>query len=119
VIWGVVLMAALLMIVACVRAGSSVFWKTDQFAPAPEALMQAASAMPRTAPHSVAMGVAASAIVCLSLAAGPVTSYTQAAAAQLFERKSYISAVLQKQSAPPMLDVRKEMREWKSQGKEQ
>jgi multicomponent K+:H+ antiporter subunit D len=119
VIWAVVLVAALLMIVACARAGSSVFWKTDQFAPAPEALMQAAGAMPRTAPHSVAMGVAASAIVCLSLAAGPVTSYTQAAAAQLFERKSYISAVLQKQSAPPMLDVRKEMREWKSQGKEQ
>jgi multicomponent K+:H+ antiporter subunit D len=113
-VWAVILTASLLMIVSAARAGSSVFWKSDGFGPIPQALISPAAAMPQRSVHTLAMGVAAVMLIGVSAFAGPLTAYANATAAQLVERNAYIGAVLNKQPAPPMFDIRKEMREWKS-----
>ena len=50
-------------------------------------------------------------MLACSLAAGPLSRYTQATAAQLFERQAYLRAVLGAQPVPAANDVRREMRE--------
>jgi multicomponent K+:H+ antiporter subunit D len=114
VVWSVVLVAALLMVMAAARAGSQVFWKTQGFAAAPAALATPTQAMPAHTLHSVAMALAGAGIVATTVLAHPISAYTQAAAAQLFERTSYIQAVLQQQPVPPAWDIRLEMREHKA-----
>jgi multicomponent K+:H+ antiporter subunit D len=116
-VWAVVLIAGLTMTVAMARAGSTLFWKTDEGAVAAYGSPAEQSAsMPLHAVHTKAMALAATAAIACVVFAGPLAAYTQAAANQLFERQAYINAVLGKEPVPPMFDVRKEMREWK--GKE-
>jgi multicomponent K+:H+ antiporter subunit D len=117
VVWAVILLASLLLIVSSARAGSSVFWKSDGFAPLPDNLAVPTATMPQQPVHTLAMGIAAAGVVAIGVFAGPVSAYTRAAAEQLFERRAYIGAILEKQSVAPMFDVRTEMREWK--GKEE
>ncbi|MGL4573774.1 MAG: monovalent cation/H+ antiporter subunit D [Burkholderiaceae bacterium] len=113
-VWAVVLIAGLTMTVAMARAGSALFWKTDEGAVAAYgSRAEQSAAMPLHAVHTKAMALAATAAVACVVFAGPLAAYTQAAANQLFERQAYINAVLNKEPAPPMFDVRKEMREWK------
>ena len=60
---------------------------------------------------ALALGLLGALTVGCALFAGPIAAYTGATAAQLFERRPYIDAVLGQQPAPPMFDVRREMRE--------
>ncbi len=60
---------------------------------------------------ALAIGLLGALTLAGALLAGPLASYTGATAAQLFERRPYIDAVLGQRPAPAMLDVRKEMRE--------
>jgi multicomponent K+:H+ antiporter subunit D len=113
-VWAIVLIASLTITVALVRAGSALFWKAEESAHSNQnAFAERGSAMPLHAVHTPAMAFAAAAVIACTLFAGPLSAYTQAAAAQLFERQGYIDAVLRKQPVPPMFDVRKEMREAK------
>jgi multicomponent K+:H+ antiporter subunit D len=87
-IWGVILVTSLMAIVAVARAGSTLFWKADASPPIPasRAAPDYAEAAPVIALLALLAGLAA--------AAGPITAYTQATAAQLFAPQDYISAVL-------------------------
>ena len=101
----VVLASALLMMVAMARSASVLFWH-----PAPEGMK-----IPQTEISGSAQYLSIAALVALLIAcsvfAGPLSRYAGDAAAQLFERRAYISAVLGAQPVPPAIDVRKEMRE--------
>jgi multicomponent K+:H+ antiporter subunit D len=114
VVWVVVLAAALLMVVAAARAGSQVFWKTHGLDALPAALSIPIQVMRPHALHTVAMAMAAVMIIATTVLARPISAYTQATANQLFERTSYIEAVLNQRPAPALWDVRKHMREWKN-----
>jgi multicomponent K+:H+ antiporter subunit D len=97
-IWGVILITSLMAIVALARAGSTLFWKADASPPIPES---------RAAPDYAEAGpliALLAALAVLAAAAGPITAYTQAAAAQLFAAQGYITAVLgadEGRSTPP------------------
>lgn len=98
-----VLGSSLAIVVALARAGSSLFWKPGAAAPATIA---------RHHPlHAAAIVAGLGLVVLTSAAAKPIAGYTEAAAAQLFERRGYIEAVLGAQAVPPAYDVRREMRE--------
>ena len=60
---------------------------------------------------ALALGLLGALTVGCAAFAGPIAAYTGATAAQLFERRPYIEAVLGQQPAAPMFDVRREMRE--------
>lgn len=87
-IWGVILVTSLMAIVALARAGSTLFWKADASPPIPasRAAPDYAEAAPVIALLALLAGLAA--------AAGPITAYTEATAAQLFAPQDYITAVL-------------------------
>jgi multicomponent K+:H+ antiporter subunit D len=53
-------------------------------------------------------------VIGCAVAAGPVSAYTSAAAAQLVERQGYLRAVLGAAPVPAARDVRREMRERES-----
>ena len=57
-------------------------------------------------------------LVACSVFAGPLSRFAQAASAQLFERQTYIGAVLGARAVPAAMDVRREMRERKNQAAE-
>jgi multicomponent K+:H+ antiporter subunit D len=97
-VWSVILLAGLLIMLALARAGSTLFWKS---------VTQPALLSKRI---GVAPWLLLAALVCNSVFAGPLSRYTHAAAAQLFERQQYISAVLGQQPVPPLYDIRKEMK---------
>jgi multicomponent K+:H+ antiporter subunit D len=85
-IWGVVLLSSLLSLMAFARAGSALFWKSDgDPAEAPPA-----GGLPTLA----AAGSLIAAVAAISAAAGPITDYLDAAAAQLFAPEGYVEAVL-------------------------
>jgi len=105
-----VLLSSLLMMVALARAGSLIFWKPGPAA-APAAAVAVVAPRPAQTAHGLALAGLAAAVVASAVAAGPISAYTEAAAAQLFERQTYLRAVLGAQPAPPAYDVRKEMRE--------
>jgi multicomponent K+:H+ antiporter subunit D len=88
-IWGTILATTLIAIVGLARAGSIIFWKSAQSEdlprPAPAALRSAAVWPP--------IGILAL-LAALTLFAGPVTSYMEAASDQLFAPAGYIEAVL-------------------------
>ena len=50
-------------------------------------------------------------VIATSMMAKPIGDYTDAAASQLADRRSYIDAVLNAQPVAPRHDVRREMRE--------
>ena len=87
-IWAVVLVTSLMGIVALARAGSTLFWKSDTSPPIPAS--RAAPDYAEAAPVIALLAL----LALLAAAAGPITAYTQATAAQLFERQAYITAVL-------------------------
>lgn len=107
----VVLAASLATMVALARAGSVVFWKPagpqDAAPPTPPT-----GAVPHTvAAHHGALALLLAGVLGCALAAGPLSAYTGAAAAQLTERRAYVDAVLGLAPAPARIDVRREMRE--------
>ena len=92
-IWSAILTTTVLGVLAFARAGSLIFWKSASVEG--EIVLRAL--------RGKRGGVAAAASLLLALAlltvmAGPVTSYTAAAAAQVFEPETYIQAVLGPQS---------------------
>lgn len=87
-IWAVILTTSLVMVVGFARAGSVLFWKPATGEPIEEALPPPI-AWPATAVMS-ALGL----LVLLSVFAGPISTYLEATAAQLFDPSGYISAVL-------------------------
>jgi multicomponent K+:H+ antiporter subunit D len=100
-IWTVILIGSLIAIVGFARAGSLVFWK-----PYDATLAENPEEPPRgddaTAPEHtstlpfVAVFALLGGLVAVSVFAGPVTSYTEATADQLFDPGIYIDAVLKR-----------------------
>ncbi len=88
-IWGTILVTTLIAVLAFARAGSLLFWKSSEV----EGEMAVRALRGRvfgvTAAASLLGGLA-----LLTVLAGPVTAYTEAAAAQLFAPQGYIEAVL-------------------------
>ncbi len=99
----VVLTSSLVTMVALARAGSRLFWK-----PGP---VHALRMDPPQAVHQCALALLFAAVLGTAVWAGPLARYTEATARQLFLRDGYIQAVLTTQPAPPVHDVRREMRE--------
>jgi multicomponent K+:H+ antiporter subunit D len=119
--WGawvvtVVLASSLLLMVALARSGSVLFWSPAPTTPAAQGAMAlatgtASDALPTAASHRWALGLLLAAVLACSAAAGPLSSYCAATAAQLFERQTYLRAVFDAEPAPAAIDVRREMRE--------
>jgi multicomponent K+:H+ antiporter subunit D len=119
--WAIVLLASLGTIVATARAGSQLFWRDAPDESASEAHGAAATApllvpkrtttQPGSALHALAIGLLVLLFPLMAVFAGPIHGYTNAAAAQLFERRAYIDAVLGARPVPAAIDVRREMRE--------
>ena len=88
-IWATLLITTLIGVLAFSRAGSLLFWKTAAVeGEIPTRVLRGRKAGVATAAALLA-GLAA-----LTLLGGPVTAYTAATAAQLFEPQQYIAAVL-------------------------
>lgn len=88
-IWASVLIMSLIAILGFARAGSMLFWKPHSvqdgvIAPAPQL-----NALPL-----IATGAMVAVMVGLTVLAGPVTSYMEATANQLFDTSDYIGAVM-------------------------
>jgi len=103
----VILASALLIMVAMARSGSVLFWHPAR-AHTPLVSKEGAAGSHEAQRWSLA-GLIALLVAC-SVFAGPLSRYAQAAAAQLFERRGYIAAVLGAQPVPAAFDVRREMR---------
>ena len=87
-VWSVLLVMSVVALIALSRAGSVVFWKTTAGGRAPDGAVPAPAG---------GLAVASALLVLtagLAVFAGPVTAYTDAAAAHLMERTDYIRAVL-------------------------
>jgi multicomponent K+:H+ antiporter subunit D len=87
-IWVVILVTSLMGIVALARAGSRLFWKEDATPPIPDT---------RVAPdwrEAVPVAGLLTLLALLAAAAGPITTYAETTAAQLFQPSAYIDAVL-------------------------
>jgi multicomponent K+:H+ antiporter subunit D len=97
-VWVVVLVSSFALIVALARAGSVVFWQAGETAAhdAPRAPVAQRAALP----------VLTLLVVAVAAFAGPLADYTQAAARQLYERRTYIEAVLGKRPAAPLWNPR-------------
>ncbi|GAB4471396.1 MAG: monovalent cation/H+ antiporter subunit D [Burkholderiaceae bacterium] len=101
-VWAVVLASSFALIVALARAGSVVFWQAP------------AGAADRSTPQApgaqrAALTLLTLLVVAVAAFAGPLADYTHAAAWQLFERRTYIGAVLGKQPAAPLWNPRQGM----------
>jgi multicomponent K+:H+ antiporter subunit D len=107
---GGVLASSLLVMVALARAGSALFWERGAASAATPGL-DAAPETPSKPVHGAATLLLLALIVAAAIGAGPLSAYTTATAAQLFERRTMIDAVLGAQPVPPALDVRREMHE--------
>ena len=129
-VMAVVLGASLAMMVALARAGSTLFWAPPEGPPMATTIPSAAidrssppvagasnagaGAASDTRPGTgavAALGLLLTCVVLCALAAGPISSYTAAAAAQLKAPQGYIDQVLGAQPVPPAHDIRREMRE--------
>jgi multicomponent K+:H+ antiporter subunit D len=113
----IVLGSSLALMVALARAGATLFWEGGAAA-AP--LRAAAAAGVAASAHEpagaawarmLALALPAAAVLALTVHAGSLAATTRAAAEQLFERQTYIAAVLGARPVPPAWDVREEMRE--------
>jgi multicomponent K+:H+ antiporter subunit D len=103
----------LLLVVALARSGSVLFWHPGPTEPQStvSATHDGGSPLPTVGAHRWAIGLLLVAVLGCAAAAGPVSNYCTATAAQLFERKAYLRAVLQAEPAPAAFDLRREMRE--------
>jgi len=100
VVWVALLLSSFAVLVALARAGSLVFWPSlpDTREVGPQS---------RAAPtHQLAIGLLLAALLAVPLRAANVSAYTDAAARQLFNRRSYIDAVLGRATVPAALPVR-------------
>ncbi len=87
-IWTLILGTSLIAIIGFGRAGSTLFWKsTEQAGSFPAAAENNALAL-------VAIGLLLAGNVGLTLFAGPLTTYLDATAEQIFSTQHYIEAVL-------------------------
>lgn len=84
-VFSVVLASGLLVIVAFSRAGSGIFWRIGESAPAGER----AGLVPTLSAAFLLLGT-----VVLMAGAGPTTAFTQATASQLADRGAYVGRVL-------------------------
>jgi len=104
-----VLASSFLLVVAMARAGSTVFWEGGRAEasnrPSPDA-PQGTPAGAKLALVALALGLGA-----ITVGGGRLAAYTDATAAQMFDREAYIRAVLGAPVAPPAHDIRREMRE--------
>ena len=83
-IWAVILVSSLVLVIGFARAGSLIFWNTQENeSPMKTGSLSIAAAM-----------LPLFGLVVLSVFAGPLTEYTLATAEQLFDPSGYISAVL-------------------------
>ncbi|EHQ52593.1 MULTISPECIES: monovalent cation/H+ antiporter subunit D [Ectothiorhodospira] len=89
-IWSLILVTSLLAIIGFGRGGSTLFWKSA----AVEGRLETDGAPESGALSFVAVGLLLASLVFLTVFAGPVTGYLDATAAQLFETRAYIGAVL-------------------------
>ncbi|MCT4684037.1 MAG: monovalent cation/H+ antiporter subunit D [Roseicyclus sp.] len=88
--WTAVLAGSLVTILGFARAGSALFWKSTA-TPAPETDAPAAAARPlEVAPAMAGLAM----LALLAVFAGPLSSYLQDTAAQLYDRAGYTTAVL-------------------------
>jgi len=96
-VWTAILAGSLLTIVGFARAGSIMFWRSIAIPlPIPEQHVapREGGVMPAT-PLQIAPSMAAIAVLALlSILAGPITGHLEATSIQLFDRESYIAAVL-------------------------
>ncbi|MEO0372014.1 MAG: monovalent cation/H+ antiporter subunit D, partial [Pseudomonadota bacterium] len=90
-VWAVILSSSLIAVVGFSRAGSVLFWKAH----APMEGVSEAPAQTQGALPMVAIGTLLSAIVLVTVFAGPINRYLNATAAQLFAPEPYISIVLE------------------------
>jgi multicomponent K+:H+ antiporter subunit D len=90
-VFSVILLSGLLVIVALSRAGSALFWRTGDTA----VLETPSSLLPAAATTLLLSGTA-----ILMLFGGAVTSFTQATAAQLADRTTYIDVVMSNPVVP-------------------
>jgi len=100
--WSAILMGSLLTIIGFARAGSIIFWKsTALLEDLPENADQTDSAVVIVATKpATAMEVAPALLTLvilgmLAVFAGPITTYMEGAAAQLFDASGYVSSVLE------------------------
>jgi multicomponent K+:H+ antiporter subunit D len=91
-IWATILITSLLIIVALARAGSLVFWKSRAIEATTESKELAERAYPALPIVVVAALIASTAL--LTVFAGPVMTYLEAATDQLFRPTDYIATVL-------------------------
>lgn len=109
--WAVVLGTSLVAILGFARAGSVLFWKAHEAAPAASAPVRGAAGGPAPAPADqpapgAALGAAGALIalvVALTVFAGPAMRLAEATAAQLHDRRDYIAAVLGTASAAALV----------------
>jgi multicomponent K+:H+ antiporter subunit D len=94
-VWTVVLLAGFLSLLGLARAGSTLFWHVRSDMPS--------GASGASAPLVTATGFLLAASVAMSIFAGPLQRYSEAAAEQLRDRKAYADAVLGEQGG---LDAR-------------
>lgn len=94
--WSAILIGSLLTIIGFARAGSVLFWKSTSITPSepedsdpPEPVAPPAGAL-QIAPSMAAMAL----LALLAFFAGPVANSLEKTTAQLFDRQSYISAVM-------------------------
>ena len=88
-IWATILITTLIGVLAFARAGSRIFWKSTSV----EGAIPVRALRGRWGGVGVTAGLL-SLLVVLTVLGGPVTTYTGATAAQLFDPQQYIDAVL-------------------------
>jgi multicomponent K+:H+ antiporter subunit D len=103
----IVLGSSLVLLVALARAGSVLFWESGR-QPATATWPVGRATRPS---HVLAITALLAGVLGAAAAAGPIAGYAEGTAAQLFERQTYISAVLGARPVPAAIDVRREMRE--------
>jgi multicomponent K+:H+ antiporter subunit D len=91
-VFGVVLTSGLLVIVALSRAGSALFWRTGDGQP---------PATPAIGVSSLPAAFLLLGTVALMAAGGPITAFTEKAAAQLDDRAGYVQAVMADRRVSP------------------
>ncbi|MDE4172841.1 monovalent cation/H+ antiporter subunit D [Phaeobacter sp. PT47_59] len=101
-IWGVILVSSLVTIIGLARAGSLIFWKSHGLPPQTHTLDKGATPPPVQAtssnsalPFVACFGLLA-ALILLTILAGPMMSYAEATAAQLFAPDAYLETVLER-----------------------
>jgi len=97
-IWGVILISGLFIVVSLSRAGSVIFWRTEETRGEPRPV-RVFEALPTA-------GLLAGAIL-LMLFGARVLDYSQATAAQLLDRSSYVDAVLANEPVSVPASMRK------------